>query len=245
MFGGVPACPEASCSQQDSYPTRSVISGNTLVNNGGNVFLWQNSDRSCSAGFDDDCTLVDGGSSGPFTMSACKSNLPSASINTTTYASNRTGSPAQDWWNGCLWWAANVSITKNTIDFNPADIVNCNHADWPDCGAGGIFAEYSVATPYNRPGEWAILSQLTFLENDTWSDNVYNGPSTFYAWNQGNAVSWANWTSPVSKGDKCSSPGERQSGACTGPFGQDSGSIYRSRPVSSVPAPTLTPTAAG
>ena len=58
----------------------------------------------CSAGFDDACTLVDGGHSGPFTMSTCKSNLPSASINTTTYASRSSGSPAQDWWDGCLWW---------------------------------------------------------------------------------------------------------------------------------------------
>ena len=248
MFGGIPACQEASCARQGSYPSQSVISENTFVDNGGNVFLWQNSDRFCSAGFDDTCTLVDGGNTGPFTMSACKSNLPSASVDTTTYASRRTGSPAQDWWNGCLWWTENVSITKNTIDFNPADIAHCNQADWPDCGAGGIFAEYSVSAPYNQPGEWAVLSQLTFFQNNTWSDNVYNGPSTFYAWNQGNGdnpVSWADWTSPVSKGDMCSSAGERQSGACTGPFGQDAGSIYHSRPVSSVPAPTLTPAGTG
>ena len=245
MFGGIPACQEASCGGQGSYPSQSVISENTFVNNGGNVFLWQNSDRFCSAGFDDACTLVDGGNSGPFTMSACKSKLPSASVNTTTYVSRRTGSPAQDWWNGCLWWSANVSTTKNVIDFSPAGIPHCNQADWPDCGAGGIFAEYSVASPYNQPGEWVVLSQVTFFQNDTWSDNVYNGPSTFYAWNQGNAVSWTDWTSPVSKGDECSSPGERQSGACAGPFGQDSGSIYRNKAVSSVPSPSLTPVATG
>ena len=92
MFGGVPACPEASCSGQDSYTSQSVISGNTFVNNGGNVFLWQNSDRYCSAGFDNVCTLVGGAPSGPFTMTACKSNLRSASINTTTYARGNAGS---------------------------------------------------------------------------------------------------------------------------------------------------------
>ena len=240
MFGGVPKCREASCSGQGSYPSLSVIRGNVFFNNGGNVLLWQNSDRFCSAGFDNVCTLVDGGSSGPFTMSACKSNLPSASVNTTTYTSKPTGSPAQDWWNGCLWWAANVSVTENTIDFNPAEITHCNPTDWPDCGAGGIFAEYSIAPPYDQPGGWAVLSQLTFFQNDTWSDNTYNGPSTFYAWNQGNGanpVSWADWTGDVAKGDKCSSSGERQSGACTGPFGQDSGSTYHSTPVASAPAP--------
>lgn len=247
MFGGVPKCPETSCSGQGSYPAASVISGNTFVNNGGNVFLWQNSDRFCSAGFDNACTLVDGGNSGPFTMSACKANLPSAAVDTTAHASQRTGPSSPDWWNGCMWWTSNVSITKNTIDFDPAGITHCNQTDWPNCGAGGIFAEYGIATPYDRPGAWAIPTQLTFFRNDTWSDNVYNGSSTFYVWNQGNAdnpVSWANWTGDVSKGDKCSSPGDRQSGACTGPFGRDSGSTYRGEPVSSVPSPTLAPAGA-
>lgn len=242
MFGGVPKCPEASCAGQGAYPDQSVIRGNTFVNNGGNVFLWQNSDRFCSAGFDNACTLVGGGTAGAFTMPACKSNLPTASVGLPGYTSRQTGSPARDWWNGCLWWSANVSVTKNTIDFNPAQIPHCDNADWPDCGAGGIFAEYGIAAPYDRPGGWAVLSQLTFFENDTWSGNVYNGPSTFYAWNQGNGdnpVSWSDWTGDVSKGDKCSSPGERQSGACTGPFGQDSGSVYRSIPASPAPSPTL------
>jgi parallel beta-helix repeat protein len=243
-FGGVPACPEASCSGQPSYPDESVISANTFVNNGGNVFLWQNSDRFCSDGYDDGCTLVDGASSGPFTLSACKSNLPSASVDTTTYASRRTGSPAEDWWDGCMWWSSNVKVSGNTIYFNPAQVTDCNETDWPDCGAGGIFAEYSISPPYDHPGEWAILSQLTFFEHDTWSDNVYDGPSTFYAWNQGNGdnpVSWSEWTGNVSKGDKCRSDDERQSGACAGPFGEDSSSTYNSSPASSAPGPTLPP----
>lgn len=243
-FGGVPACPEASCSAQPSYPRTSVIGKNTFVNNGGNVMLWQNSDRFCSAGFDSVCTLVGGTRSRPFTMSACKSSLPSASVDTTTYVSRRTGSPAVDWWNGCNWWNSNVTISQNTIYFNPAQITDCNKADWPDCGAGGLFAEYGIAAPYNRPGGWAVLSQLTFFENDTWSDNIYRGPSTFYAWNQGNndnPVGWSAWTGNVSKGDKCSSDDERQSGACAGPFGQDTSSMYQDSPVSSAPGPTLRP----
>ena len=164
MFGGVPACREPSCAGQESYPDQSVISGNTLVDNGGNVFLWQNSDRFCSAGFDNACTLV-GGNSEPFTMSACKANVKKATVDTGTYVSKPTGSPSRDWWNGCLWWTANVSVTKNAIDFNPANIPHCNQAAWPDCGAGGIFAEYSIAPPYNQPGGWVVLSQLTFFEN--------------------------------------------------------------------------------
>jgi parallel beta-helix repeat protein len=244
MLGGVPACPQTTCPGQRSYPGESVISGNTFVNNGGHVLLWQNSDRFCSAGFDQACTLTGGGRSGPFTMSSCKSGLPSASVDPATYASRRTGSPARDWWNGCMWWTSNVRVTGNTIYFDPAKIAHCTAAAWPDCGAGGIFAEYGIAAPYNRPGGWAILSQVTFFKNNTWSGNTYHGPSTFYAWNQGNGdnpVSWAEWTGNPAKGDKCSSAGTRQSGACTGPFGQDSGSSYDRNPASAPPEPALSP----
>jgi Right handed beta helix region len=240
-FGGVPRCPEASCSGQPSYSGESVISRNTLVNNGGNVFLWQNSDRFCSAGYDNFCTLVDGASSGPFTIPACKSGLPSASIDTTTYASRRTGSPAADWWDGCMWWSSNVTVSQNTIYFDPAQIADCNKTDWPDCGAGGLFAEYGISAPYDQPRGWPVLSQVTFFSGDTWSDNIYDGPSTFYAWNQGNSVSWSQWTGPVSEGDKCSSSDERASGTCAGPFGQDTGSTYQVTPVASAPGPTLPP----
>ena len=238
--GGVPACPESSCSRQGSYPRQSVISGNVLVNNGANILLWQDSDRFCSAGFDSVCTLVGGGSSGPFTIPSCKANLRSSSIDTTTFVARRTGSPAEDWWNGCLWHTTNVKIAANIIDFDPAAILHCNRADWPACGADGMFAQYGIAHPYNQPGGWVIPNQLTFFQGNRWSDNVYNGPSTFYAWNQGNAsnpVSWDDWTGRVSKGDKCSSAGAHTSGACTGPFGQDSGSRYHQAPLPSPPAP--------
>jgi len=226
-FGGIPACSEPSCSGQRSYPSRSVISDNRLVDNGGSIFLWQDSNRYCSDGSDVSCTLVGGGRSGPFTVSACRANIRSASVNTTTYVGNRTGSPSEDWWNGCMWETANVRITRNTIDFNPTQIMGCNETAWPDCGAGGIFSEYG-SPPNDEPG-WVIPTQLTFFQNDTWSGNSYNGPSSFLVWNQGNGdnpIAWANWTGSASNGDKCGSHGGQQSGACTGPFGQDAGSTY-------------------
>ena len=232
----VPACPEATCARQGSYPAQSVISGNTLVNNGGSIFLWQNSNRHCSDGYDGTCTLPPGGSPGPFTLKACGSNLQSASVNTTTYVGNHTGSPSEDWWDGCQWRTANIIVTHNVIDFDPAKIAHCNQVDWSDCGAGGIFSEYG--SPAKNAPSWAVATQLTFFQGDIWSANTYNGPSTFYAWNQGNGdnpVTWADWTGSVAGGDKCSSSGERQSGYRTGPFGQDAGSTYNSTPLASSP----------
>ena len=61
-----------------------------------------------------------GGHSGPFTLAGCKANLPSASIDTATYAGRPSGSPSQNWWDGCLWKTANVDVTGNVIDFSPA-----------------------------------------------------------------------------------------------------------------------------
>jgi len=223
-FGGVPACSEAACSAQRSYPNKSIISKNKLVDNGGSIFLWQNSGRYCSDGSDGVCTLVDGGHSGPFTVSACKANISSASVNTTDYAGNKTGAPPVDWWNGCMWRTENVLVIHNTIDFNPANIMDCNKTAWPDCGAGGIVSNYG-SPPNNEPG-WVVPTQLTFFQNNAWSHNTYNGPSAFFAWNQGNLVDWTDWTGHVSNGGKCSSLNERKSGSCAGPFGQDMGSTY-------------------
>ena len=231
-FGGVPACPEASCAAQGSYPKQSDISGNTFVDNGGSVLLWQDSGRTCAAGYDNVCTLVDGGASSPFTLSSCATNLPTASINMTSYVGNKTGSPAEDWWDGCQWHTSNVSVSNNVIDFNPANIPDCNQTDWQDCGAGGIFSEYG--SPNNGPG-WVVGTQLTFFQNDSWTNNTFNGPSTFFAWNQGNQISWADWTASMAGGDQCSSGDERQSGECAGPFGEDSGSTYNATPVASNP----------
>jgi hypothetical protein len=233
-FGGVPPCPESSCSHQRSYSTQSLVTGNTMLDNSGTVLLWQDSNRFCSDGSDSVCTLVDGGPVGPFTISACKANLHSASIDETTYVGKATGNPRQDWWDGCLWKTENVSISHNVFDFNPAHIPDCNQTDWPDCGAGGIFSEYGSTAPYNREG--LIQTQLAFGQGNAWSDNTYNGPSTFFAWNQGNSanpVSWTQWTGAVSKGDKCSSAHNRSSGACSGPFGQDAGSTYTTTPAAS------------
>jgi len=227
VFGGVPACPESACKDQGAYQHQSVISGNTLVDNGGNIFLWQNSNRYCGDGSDGVCTLVDGAAHGPFSISSCKSNWPTAAVNTSTYVGKQTGRPSEDWWDGCLWRTENVSVTDNTIDFTPAQVLDCNRTVWPDCGAGGIFSEYG--SPPNHVPLWVVPTELTFFQGDVWSDNTYNGPSTIYAWNQGNGanpVSWQQWTGSVSGGDRCSSTSERQSGRCTGPFGQDAGSSH-------------------
>jgi hypothetical protein len=240
ISGAVPRCPEAACAQLASFPVQSVISANTLVDNGGSVLLFQNSSRYCSDGSDAVCTLADGGPRGPFTVASCATALRAAAVDTTTYAGEQTGSPGRDWWDGCQWETANVAVTRNLVDFNPARIKDCNQRDWPTCGAGGVFAEYG-SPPDDEPG-WVVPTQVTFYRHNVFAANVYDGPSTFYAWNQGNGdnpVSWLAWTGAITSdgGDRCSSSGDRQSGYCTGPFGQDAGSSYHHAPPARNPRP--------
>ena len=229
--GGVPACAMRSCiaSRMPGYPGRSVIANNTLTDNGGGVFLWQNSNRHCNDGFDNGCTLLKGGARGPFSVAGCAKNLPRATLDRSTFVGTVGGSPPQDYWDGCLWQTQNVTVTHNLIDFNPANIVGCTPQVWPACGANGVFSQFG--DPNASAGGADIPTQITFFQDNSWSGNVYRGPSTFYAWNQGNPqnpVSWAEWTGRVGAGDRCTSATVRRSGSCTGPFGQDVDSHYAS-----------------
>ena len=244
--GGVPACSMPSClaSGIPGYPDGSVIERNTLVDNGGGIFLWQNSDRYCNDGFDGVCTLTRGGEKGPFSMAGCAANLPGATLDRTTYVGDVTGRPPHNYWDGCMWETQNVTVSGNRIDFNPANIFGCTREAWPACGANGIFSKYGG--PNDNAEGSDVPTQITFFQNNRWFQNVYNGPSTFYAWNQGNPdnpVSWERWTAPLGGEVPCTSGAERRSGSCTGPFGQDAGSVFRpdarpaATPAPSTPAP--------
>ncbi len=230
-LGPVPRCPEPACAAQGSYPSGSVISGNALVNNGGGVFLFQDSSRYCSDGSDGGCTLA----GSPFTVAACAAGLRLATVDTATYLGEASGHPSQDWWDGCQWETENVAVNHNVIDFNPAQIEDCNQSDWPACGAGGVSSDYG-SPPDDEPG-WVVPTQITFFRHNSFADNSYHGPSIFWAWNQGNQVTWTDWTGSIAGGDRCSAPSERQSGSCAGPFGQDTGSTYDPAPPTKNPPP--------
>ena len=164
---------------------------------------------------------------GTFTISACKKNISTASVDTTDLQRQEDRIPLGGLVGRLFEKAKNVSVTRNIIDFNRASIMHCVRTTWPACGANGIFSEYG--SPPNKEPGWIVATELTFWQNNKWSDNLYNGPSIFYGWNQGNGdnpVSWADWSGNTTNGDKCGSAEERQSGYCAGPFGEDIGSTY-------------------
>ena len=75
-------------------------------------------------------------------MAGCAANLPDAALDRTTYLGQVTGSPPQNYWDGCMWETQNVTVSANRIDFNPANIFGCTQEAWPACGANGIFSQY-------------------------------------------------------------------------------------------------------
>lgn len=187
------------------------IEGNTFTDNWSGITLWENANRFCSDGSDHACTLID-----PvvFTQASCAANLPTA------VAGTNTGSPAADYYDGCRWKTQNVQVSGNVFKLNAADITNCT----PDelCGFNGIFSNYGSTAPYTSA---AVPTAIAFKQGNVFENNTYGGPWMFWAWNFGNAVTWAEWTAPVT--DSCSSSGEIQSGQCTSGFGQDAGSTMQ------------------
>jgi parallel beta-helix repeat protein len=193
------------------YSGQAVIRGNTLTDNWGGIVVWENSDRSCSDGSDQVCTLVD---PSVFTLDSCAANLPTAA------AGQSTGSPAADYYDGCRWKSQNVTITGNTFNFTPANIPRCTAANL--CGFMGLFSNYGSFAPYESA---AVPTAIAFDQGNTWKDNTYAGPWSFWAWSQSNIdnpVPVAKWRAAVT--DKCATAGEVQSGTCETGFGQDQGS---------------------
>jgi hypothetical protein len=73
------------------------------------------------------------------------------------------------------WQTQNVLATRNLIRFDPANIPGCIARAWPACGANGVFGQYGG--PNDKALGWEVPTQITFSQNNRWSENVYQGPS--------------------------------------------------------------------
>lgn len=187
------------------------VEDNTLTDNWSGITLWENANRFCSDGSDNACTLVE---PAVFTEASCGANLPGA------VAGADTGSPPADYYDGCRWKTQNVQVSGNVFDFNPAGIPGCTAAVL--CGFNAIFSNYGSTAPYTSA---SVPTAIAFHQDNVFKSNSYQGPWNFWAWNFGNAVTWAQWTAPVTDG--CAGSGEIQSGQCTSGFGQDGGSTLQ------------------
>jgi hypothetical protein len=202
------------------HATSFEIEYNVLSDNWGGVVIWENANRYCSDGSDQVCTLVD---PAVYTLASCAAHL-----------GERT---PVDYYDGCRWKAQNVTVARNQFSFTAAALgPQCTVDNL--CGDNGLFSDYGEA-PYAGP---AVPTNITFLQHDQFEDNSYSGPWNFEAWSQGNLdnpVNWTVWRANVT--DRCSTPGENESGTCDSGFGQDSGSIFNASVDPDIEAFTAAP----
>jgi len=181
-----------------AYSGVALISDNTFTNNRSGVVLWENSNRFCSDGSDGACTLID---PSVFTQSSCVANLPTA-----------TSAGSADYFDGCRWKAQNVEVTENTFNFTPADVPG-SQLSANSCGQNALFSEYGSSPPYEA---WVVPENISNNQNNVFNDNTYRGPWSFLGFNQGDSVTWTQWTAGFA----------HQNGSNDQFIGQDAGSTY-------------------
>jgi parallel beta-helix repeat protein len=198
-----------------------TISGNVFTDNWDGVVEWENSDRFCGGNHvygqpDGICTLTDPGLLSLNDTTTCVTKLESSATNQPT--------DTPDYFDLCRWKTQNVQVSNNTFNFTAADTgASCTTGS--DCGENAIFSNYGSGSdnvPYVGP---IVPINITFNQNNVFSNNTYNGAWRFFVWAQSNLdnpVSWAQWTHAVT--DKCSTSQEQSGGACNSGFGQDAGS---------------------
>jgi hypothetical protein len=180
-----------------NYAGTFRISNNVFTDNWSGVVLWENANRYCSDGSDHVCTLVD---PSVYTLSSCGANLPS---------STPTGNP--NYFNGCRWKTQNVAVENNTLKFTPADLgTNCSPKT--GCGYMALFSEYGSFPPFKA---WVVPNNISNHQNNSFKDNSYSGPWTFVAFNQGNILTWAQWTKGVSDANGSGYPFKPQDAGST------------------------------
>jgi hypothetical protein len=206
-----------------AYSSAFEITGNDLVNNWDGVILYDTSGRYCDSVGTDICTLID----------------PNWNRNQTTVCDQNQDVAANnvpDYWDLCRWKTMNVHVSNNAFTFNPSTIdtlvgpgsPQCTAANF--CGYTGLYA-FNAGGSLQTPGcpeahdpPWSCGTSdsvnVSYNWGNSFSDNVYNGPWSFWAYNQGDVDTWAEWTGALS--GECT----QSQYVCTSGFGQDAGSTY-------------------
>jgi hypothetical protein len=170
------------------YGSALSITENTFSDNWGGVVLWENANRFCDSPANTSsgaCTLVD----------------PAVRL--------RSCGPAliakQPYIADCRWKTQNVSVNHNVFDFDPQTLgIHCTTET--ECGFNGLFSEYGSYPTWSPYKGTAIEKSITFHQDNSFSDNIYNGPWQFMVYQQGTQVDFATWQG--------------------GPYHQDRGSVF-------------------
>jgi parallel beta-helix repeat protein len=155
------------------------VENNTFTDNWGGVVLWENSNRYCGDGSDGACTLVDPAVA---TLTSCPAALSNSS-------ENQPGD-SPDYYDLCRWKTQNVTVSGNVFNLNPGDIgSDCTVDNY--CGFNALFSEYGSTEPWTA---WVVPENISDHQNNVFAGNTYNGPWNFVGFNQGDVVTWSQWT---------------------------------------------------
>lgn len=162
-----------------------LIAHNIFVNNWGGVILWENSNRFCASPDNTSssyCTMVD----------------PKATLATCGTASLIKTEP---YFNDCRWKTQNVLVEDNQFTFTSAALGKaCTVAN--NCGYNGVFSEYGSNPSWSPYHGDIVPTNITFHQDNKFTDNAYSGPWCFMGWQLGTSVSFKQWQAAASVGKK-------------------------------------------
>lgn len=170
------------------------ITGNTFIDNWGGVVLWENADRYCSSGANTStgyCTEVNPTVSGHCSTPGTQQVYPPCECASATIVAT---TPYID---DCRWKTQNANISGNLFQFNPLDMgPSCTVAHY--CGFNGIFSQYGSIAPFVGTN---VEDNITYHQNNLFSNNTYLGPWHYDTHEQGNVSDFATWQAAPSSQD--------------------------------------------
>jgi len=168
--------------------TTIEITGNQFTDNWSGVVMWENADRFC-------------GSAANTSGSYCTLGNPSVANLATCVARKINKQP---YYSDCRWKTQNVTVHDNTFSLNPATINGCTPA--VSCGFQGLFSNYGTYPSWSPYKHDIIEKNITFNQNNHFTNNAYSGPWQFMAHDQGTKMDASAWQAA--------------------PYNQDAGSLF-------------------
>jgi len=177
-----------------TYGTSMDITGNKFIDNWSGVVLWENADRYCSSPANTStgvCTLVNP------TLEADCSTPGTQQVYPPCECADQAHLVTTPYIDDCRWKTQNVNVSGNVFEFNPADIgSSCTAGSY--CGTNALFSNFGSFTPYT--GSF-VPNNITYNQNNHFSNNTYVGPWKWDTFNQGEIVDRATWQAAPSSQD--------------------------------------------
>jgi len=180
-----------------------LIAHNIFMNNWGGVILWENSNRFCAS--------PDNTSTGYCTMVDQKATLKTCATPSLI--------ESEPYFGDCRWKTQNLLVEFNQFTFTPSAVgAACTAAN--NCGYNGVFSEFGTDPSWSPYQGDIVPTDITFNQDNKFSDNTYSGPWCFMGWQLGTSVSFAQWQATASASDyqfgqDANSTHTGQSGQCS------------------------------